>query len=304
MKGKMPKKVQERIKSQAKKFQKILESARARDINESDTVIIVNDILSDMFGFDKYSEITTEFAIRGTYCDLAIKSGDKIFYLIEVKAIGMDLKDNHLRQTVDYAANQGIDWSVLTNGCDWHIYKILFQKPIDYEEIFRFNLLDFNPRNTDLIYQLYLLSKEGIKKDAIDEYHHQVQVANRYTIGALITCDPVVRVVLREVRKIGKGIKISDEYIRDIIKNEVLKREVVEGERATNARKLVGRFMAAEARKKVKKTHPANKNSDISKPASENEPLQTNLNAEDQESFSRGNYEYIEAIGKKPASDL
>jgi hypothetical protein len=37
----------------------------------SDTVIIVTDVLAEVFGYDKYSELTAEFAISGTYCDLA-----------------------------------------------------------------------------------------------------------------------------------------------------------------------------------------------------------------------------------------
>ncbi len=38
-----------------------------------------------------------EFAIRGTFCDLAIKMDGKVEFLIEAKAIGRELKDNHLR---------------------------------------------------------------------------------------------------------------------------------------------------------------------------------------------------------------
>lgn len=56
-----------------KRFQPILASAKARDVNESDTVMIVTDMLADVFGFDKYSEITSEYVIRGTFVDLAIK---------------------------------------------------------------------------------------------------------------------------------------------------------------------------------------------------------------------------------------
>jgi len=56
------------------KFRKILSRAQERDVNESDTVTIVTDMLEEVFGFDKYSEITREYAIQGTYYDLAIKS--------------------------------------------------------------------------------------------------------------------------------------------------------------------------------------------------------------------------------------
>lgn len=66
--------------------------------------------------FFKYSEVTSETAIRGTYCDLAIKVNGALQFLLEAKAIGQELKDTCLKQAVDYAANQGLDWVVLTNG--------------------------------------------------------------------------------------------------------------------------------------------------------------------------------------------
>ena len=108
--AKIPTKVQERIVASLKRFQPILSSAKARDVGESDTVTIVTDMLAEVFGYDKYSEITSEHAIRGTYCDLATKIDGQLSMLIEVKAIGLDLKDSHVKQAVDYAANQGTDW--------------------------------------------------------------------------------------------------------------------------------------------------------------------------------------------------
>jgi len=84
--GNVPTAVAKRLITAVPKFKKVLTSARERDINESDTVTIVTDMLDEIFGFDKYSEITKEYCIQGTYCDLAIKSGKRIEYLLEVKA--------------------------------------------------------------------------------------------------------------------------------------------------------------------------------------------------------------------------
>src|SRR5215472_9446229 len=105
----IPAKAVERIREGLKRFQPILTSAKARDVNESDTVVIVGDMLQAVFGYDKYSEITSEHMIRGTFCDLAIKLDGKIAFLLEAKAIGIDLKDQHVKQAVDYAANQGVE---------------------------------------------------------------------------------------------------------------------------------------------------------------------------------------------------
>ena len=129
----IPKKVEERLAQAVKRFQTILASAKARDVNESDTVIIITDMLSDVFGYDKYSEISSEHSIRGTFCDMAINIETKVQFLLEAKAIGVELKDNHVKQVVDYAANKGVDWAIVTNGIHWRMYKVSFAKPIDQE---------------------------------------------------------------------------------------------------------------------------------------------------------------------------
>ena len=50
-------------------------------------------------------EVTSEYAIRGTYRDLAIKIDHALQGLIQIKAIGTELKVQHVKQAVDYTAN-------------------------------------------------------------------------------------------------------------------------------------------------------------------------------------------------------
>jgi hypothetical protein len=83
--SKVPNKVADRIASGLKKYQPILMTAKSRDVGEADTVTIIKDMLSDIFGYDKYHEITSEFAIRGTYCDLAIRLENKVSLWIKNK---------------------------------------------------------------------------------------------------------------------------------------------------------------------------------------------------------------------------
>jgi hypothetical protein len=167
----IPNKVIERLQAGIRRFQPILASAKSRDVNESDTVIIVTDMLSDVFGFDKYTEITSECSIRGTWCDLAIKIGGTFEYLIEVKAIGLELKDSYTKQAVDYSANQGTDWVILTTGEIWRVYKVTFAKPIDSELVLEINFSEVNPKKTSDIELLYNLTREGWQKSALGEFH-------------------------------------------------------------------------------------------------------------------------------------
>jgi hypothetical protein len=235
----VPSRVASRIVSGLKRFQPILAQAKARDVNESDTVVIVADILQEVFGYDKYTEITSEHAIRGTYVDLAIKLDGTLTLLVEVKAVGLDLKDGYVKQAVDYAANQGVDWVVLTTGVLWRVYKITFAKPIDFEQVVEFNFLELNPKNEDQIELVYLLTKESWQKAMLGEYHAQKQALNRFVLAALLLSDPILDVVRRELRRISPGVRIETPEIQNALALEVLKREVTEGEKAEAARKIV-----------------------------------------------------------------
>jgi len=83
----VPKKVAERLTAGIKRYQPILAAAKSRDVGEADTVTIIKDMLADVFGYDKYLEVTSEYSIRGTYCDLGIKIDGTLQTLIEVKSI-------------------------------------------------------------------------------------------------------------------------------------------------------------------------------------------------------------------------
>lgn len=232
---KIPKKVSDRLKKEIGTFQKVLAKAKDRDVNESDTVTIITDMLASVFGFDKYTELTSEQAIRGTYCDLALKLEGKTKFLIEVKAIGLNLKENHLRQAIGYGATHGIPWVVLTNGIDWEIYKIRFEKPVNYDLICSFNFSEINTRKQEDLDKVFLLCKEGIEKSAIDEFHDHVQTVNRFIIGAIVQSEPVISVIRRELRKVSDSVSVTIEEIQRILNAEVLKREVMQGDQATEA---------------------------------------------------------------------
>ncbi len=234
-------KVADRLAAGLKRFQPILASAKSRDIGEADTVTIITDVLAEVFGFDKYSEITSEFTIRGTYCDLATKLDGHLSTLIEVKAIGVELKDAHVKQAVDYAANQGVDWVLLTNGACWRVYRVTFTKPIDAEVVVEFDFLSLDAKNGTHLETLFLICKEGWVKSVLGDYHIQKQALSRFFIGAMLLADPVVEVIRRELRRVSPDVRIDVNQIRTVLTNEVIKREVVEGEKADDARRKIAR---------------------------------------------------------------
>jgi hypothetical protein len=247
----------DRAKPALKRYQKILASAKDRDVNESDTVVIVSDFMAEVLGYDKYSELTTEFAIRSTFCDLAVRVDGRLNFLIEVKSAGTDLKENHLRQCVDYGAKQGTEWVILTNGSVWQAHRIRFEKPIQADLVFTIDLLDSGMRPAELLERLYLISRESITGSDITKFAAHREATSRFVVARLLLCETSLAVVRREMRRLSPGLSITTDEVEKLLRDEVLKREVLEGERAAAAEALVKRAARRRARADASADTPA-----------------------------------------------
>ena len=63
----IPQKVVGRFVAGIKKFQPILTAALAREANEANTVRIITHMLSEIFGYDEFTEVTSEKVVRGLF---------------------------------------------------------------------------------------------------------------------------------------------------------------------------------------------------------------------------------------------
>ena len=244
-------KVANRIVSQVKRYQGVLNDIKSKDISEADTVIVINDILADVGGYDKYHEVTSQYAIRGTYVDLAVKVDDAIRFLVEVKAIGIELKDAHVKQAIDYAANEGIEWVVLTNGASWRVYKVHFGQPIEKVLVCEVDVLAKSSKSPEIIECFGNLSKEGFSKGTMADLLHQKQVTNKFTVAAVLLSDDMLSDLRREVRRLGSGVKVDVDYLRALLTNDVIKRDLIDGDEAKAASQNVRRLQRAVARRKA-----------------------------------------------------
>jgi hypothetical protein len=236
---KLPAKVQGRIAQQLKKYQATVNDARKRDINEADTAHLAMDILCDVFGYKKIEEITSERAIKGTFADLAVKVGNAFRFIVEVKAINIELKEAHVTQVVNYAANLPADWVVLTNAARWQAYKVSFNKPIAGTLVLDIDLCTSNLKDQDVFDLFGGLSREVFTPDSMSQMFKAKQAMNRYSIAQLMLSDPVVAIVRRELRKLADGLNPDIEGVRALIKDQVIKRELIEAEEAKVAAKAV-----------------------------------------------------------------
>lgn len=247
-----PKRALDRIAANLKRYQTILSAAKTRDVSESDTCVIVADMLADLLGYDKYAEVTTEFAIRGTYVDLAVKVDNQVRFLIEVKAIGVELKDAHVKQAIDYGANQGVEWILLTNGVAWRVYRVHFRQPIDKSLVFDLDLLQVTGRSTPLLECFGNLSREGFTASSMAAVYQQQQATSKFSLAAMLQSEAVIAVVRRELRRAFPGLKVEDEQILTVLQNEVLKRELIDSEEAKVATATLRRALRWVERTKAK----------------------------------------------------
>ena len=130
----------QKLLSGIKEYRKQFFAKDIQELDESGTRIMVNHILTDLLGYRSLEEIKTEYMIKGTYADYVVQIDGDRHFLVEVKALSLALSNKHLRQAIEYAANEGVEWVVLTNGRILQLYKVIFAQPIDSKMVFQINL--------------------------------------------------------------------------------------------------------------------------------------------------------------------
>ena len=237
----IPNRVRERMVAGLKRMLPIIQQQKTRDVSEADTVTLVKDLLADVFGYDKYAELTGELAIRGTYCDLAVRLADKFVELIEVKSIGSTLDDRHIKQAIDYGANQGIEWIILTNGVVWRLYQVIFAKPIDKRMLAEIDITALDLRKDEHLDRLFIFTKEGFTKGAHIELMDRQDATSRYVLAALIQSnEAVISTIRRELRRIV-DVLVDDALIVEVLRDEVIKRDCLDGPEADSASRRVNK---------------------------------------------------------------
>ena len=143
---------------------------------------------------------------------------------------------------------------MLTNGVDWQIYRIKFERPVGRELLCAFNFLDLNTRKKDDQEILYLLCKEGLSKDVIEKYQEHLMSVNKYIISAILQSDTGLNMLRRELKRVSPGTRVETDEISSILTADVLKRDVVEGDAIKEAQTRVKK--ASTRKLKVKSKPP------------------------------------------------
>ena len=223
---KINRKIQERLRVGLRCFKLLLKAAKERDASRAATLAL--DLLSDLFGFDRYSEVTSELDNREAVYDFAIHSGNSVAMLIRISPVCSAPDDRYLLATAQHALLHGVEWIVLTNGIGWQVHhvedtgKTRPETPI----VLAFDLSHMQPGRDSHIETLFLLTREGHKSAGLNHFRLRLEVTNRHYLGAMMLSDPVVTAVRRELRKLNPVLQITPLEIRENLAKGVLRPDV------------------------------------------------------------------------------
>ena len=253
--AKITKKVQERLRAGLRRFRPLLKAAREREASRADTATLALDLLSDLFGFDRYSEVTSELDNREAVYDFAIHSGGAVAMLVRVSPICAAPDDRYLLATAQHALLHGVEWIILPNGIGWQVHhvedagKTRPETPV----VLAFDLSHMQPGRTAHLETLYLLTREGHQSAGLDHFRLRLEVTNRYYLGAMMLSDPVVAAVRRELRKLSPGLKITPLEVRENLAKGVLRPDVMASRETTAVLEFLQKIKqdALEAKRKA-----------------------------------------------------
>lgn len=215
----------ERVKSHLKKHLKPLGDLVARDANEGDTRLFVTDVLCDALGYDKYSDLTTEYAVRGEFADYGVRIDQQLVAFIETKRATTKLGPKHLRQVEMYAVNEGIEWLILTNGQHWQVYHLTGGLPVTIDLAFEVDLLsDASPAQK--ANQLFYISRESLKRRQIDELWKAKAATAPKRLVEVILSDGSLSAIRKELKR-RTGHTSDDAELARLIRDTVVRQELL-----------------------------------------------------------------------------
>lgn len=210
------------------------------ELDESGTRLMINAFLIDVLDFTPIEEVKTEYMIRGTYADYVIQTKAVRHFLVEVKALSFALSDKHLRQAINYGANEGIEWALLTNGKCFEFYKILFNKPIESRKVFSLDLSNTSQLK-NAVEVLQYIHKDSIAKKGLTLLWNKTCALDPLNVAGLLFAQPVINFIKRTLKTKFKS-KFSEDEIRSTINtiiHEAIPIENVKPTRNNKAKKKI-----------------------------------------------------------------
>lgn len=231
-------KAKERIKKGLRRMNGVVERAIRDDYKEADTRKIVSDVLCEYLGWDKYANLTAEQMIGSRFADYVVKKDGEQLFVVEVKQIGLKLKETHLNQARLYAIDEGIDWIILTNGDEWQAYHTALEDKVPVtKHVFTVRLSDPDLKPAEKAELFYLFSEEANRKKEIDGYYYRRVALSGENLADHILSDDVIN-KLRISIKNSTGQRLDNSEIAIALLNRLFLPEKITEDHRKAIRKM------------------------------------------------------------------
>lgn len=197
------------IRKDLKRFSPMLLEARAKELNEADTVLRLCKFFEAVLGYDGIEDISREANLKDKFVDICLKVDGKIRLLVEAKASNVILRDRHIEQAQRYAAENNFRWVLLTNGVEWHLYHLTFEEGIEYERAFTVSIATPELMEEAAV-KLAILHLKSVRKGDHDTFWEKATALGANSIGKALFRDNTLKFLRREIRK-STGLLIDTE---------------------------------------------------------------------------------------------
>jgi hypothetical protein len=197
---------------------KLIEAVAKADGNEAETRKRIDYIFQSLMGYDTFKHISREYAVHGVgdteHCDFAIQLNyeetSKPDFLVEIKRVNLDLSPKHLKQAASYAINIGCEWALLTNGKEWKLYHITFDKPPKTKLIDSWNLI--NDEIPVLANKFNIICYKNIRRGHLSRIWEKANVLTAHNILKAIISEESIKLIRRSLKK-STDVTVSPEEI-------------------------------------------------------------------------------------------
>ena len=229
---KIPSKLKKAVGLELKRFFPVIQSLKSRGTgtSEDDSRIVLNDMLNDILGYDKYTELKTEQREKAGRLDYVLKltegpyasKRDKIDCVVEAKAIHQDLTQKYVDQTLSYCLTTNTRYFILTNVRQWNLYKIKPAKKEtrpDAELIHEVDVVQTNNIET-LAEEFYVLSRASYLAGNWENVATLKRATNVNDIFTILLSQKAIKFVTKQLCEIH-GMKIPEELVGEIIETQL-----------------------------------------------------------------------------------
>lgn len=203
-----------KLQQELQKFLPQINAAVANNANESNTRMILDRILLDVFGYSM-EEVKAEQKIQGRKADYVLAVDEEDVIVGESKRAGLKLSEKHVFQATSYGAYSGIRWALLTNLSTWQIYHISMQNIVDANLVFSVNLLpEISLEDCE---KLVLISRFGMtQKGALEKCWREVNALTRENLIQAILTEDVVKAIRIAIRR-DTGCNFDNDLIQQTL---------------------------------------------------------------------------------------